>query len=428
MRVLQVSRIFPPLLTAQAIAVAKSACSLHDAGAHVDVACGRAFKQFKIAPWKYATPYTTIRIEDPGYRMRSIIRALLVNPIFPPTPWALEAGGTLASASQPNAYDVVFATFGPVGSLQAAVAIAKKKRLPLVLEFNDPFPYVLQEALFEDKDYLVRLYRRWYTESWMRTLMSATNAYVVPSSRMKKSLVSYLESRGWAKTPVEVIPHMGWGRDGGPSGPAKAKLVISHLGAFYSRRKGGKELFIRCALPVVRALEQVLKEDREIADSLEVRFVGGLDAPSREYVAAKGLDRHVTVEPPVDYATSLEKMHEADVLLLLEEEMLSSPFLPAKFADYVITRKPILSLSPLDSEVGDIMGNHFGVLANIHSVQSVVEHIRRIWHTWKQGALDTLRVPESVAREFGSEVIGRKYLDVFEVACRGSATAESMRK
>lgn len=421
MRILQVSRIFPPLLTAQAIAVAKSAAALQEVGAGVHILCGTAFKQFREAPWSFPSPYTETRVSVAGYRLDTVARAFLDSPFapfFPPTPWALEAARKFSPSSHPENYDVIFATFGPVDSLQAALRIAEQRNLPLVLEFNDPFPYSLQEVLFEDKDYWVRLYRQKYTETWMRALLPRTSLFIVPSSRMKMSLVTYLVARGYAGKPVEVVPHIGWGRDGGPARKANAKVVISHLGSFYSRRKGGKEHFIRSALPFLRALVRVIKEVPDIANSLEVRFVGGLDVPSREFVSRNALENLVVVEPPVDYAASLEKMHEADVLLLLGEEIPASPFLPIKFADYVITRKPMLALCPLDSEVADIMGRRFGVVADIHSLDSMAEQIKHVWRTWMRGALDTLRVPEEISQEFGSKAIGRRYLDAFEIAIR----------
>lgn len=89
-----------------------------------------------------------------------------------------------------------------------------------------------------------------------------------------------------------------------------------------------------------------------------------------------GLDKFVKFNEPLPYYAALKKMTQYDVLMILEAKMEKSIFLPSKITDYAQLNKPILSLSPSISEVGNVLQRYGGgIIANTVSLDDIYEKI-----------------------------------------------------
>ena len=57
---------------------------------------------------------------------------------------------------------------------------------------------------------------------------------------------------------------------------------------------------------------------------------------------------------PISYIKSLEKMQQADILLIIDAAFEKSVFLPSKLIDYLGSKTPILGISP-DGTTKDLL-------------------------------------------------------------------------
>jgi hypothetical protein len=133
-----------------------------------------------------------------------------------------------------------------------------------------------------------------------------------------------------------------------PSVPeTRGKCRIVHTGSFYP----GK----REPLAFLDAVAEIAREGG-IGGQLEVVFVGhaseGLIARTRQL----GLEGIVGFRGRSLYVDSLAAANSADLLLLLDAPAENSVFLPSKLADYLMVRKPILGLTPLNGASAEVLG------------------------------------------------------------------------
>lgn len=118
------------------------------------------------------------------------------------------------------------------------------------------------------------------------------------------------------------------------------------------------------------------------------------------------LHKFVTFIKPLPYYLAIKKMVQYDVLMIIEAKMGKSIFLPSKITDYVQLKKPILSLSPSVSEVGNLLNkNNGGIVANNASVDDIYE---------KLCLLDDLKSKNKL-NELIKNTTLHKYLDVENV-------------
>jgi hypothetical protein len=98
---------------------------------------------------------------------------------------------------------------------------------------------------------------------------------------------------------------------------------------------------------VFAALNAVLERRPDLAGSIELELVGPVAADMLATPAASrlpaGLLRHV---PHVTYVESLEKMYDADILLLIEADVPYRLFVPSKISDYLGADRPIVGVAP----------------------------------------------------------------------------------
>ena len=118
-----------------------------------------------------------------------------------------------------------------------------------------------------------------------------------------------------------------------PSRPPSEVLSIVYTGTIYAGFRDPSVLFAAMAL---------LGERRS---RVEVVFYGPLENDIRLQAERHGVWDRVSVRPSVPYRQSLERQAAADVLLLLQHNLISDEGnIPAKFFEYLGARRPILLL------------------------------------------------------------------------------------
>lgn len=125
--------------------------------------------------------------------------------------------------------------------------------------------------------------------------------------------------------------------------PSRAKLLndkvtLRSLGTLFGRRT---------PRPLFLALGRLLKRRPDLQEALSLELIGFvepgmLDGPAAAALPT-GMVRH---RPTVPYGESLALMYDADLLLVIEADVVATPFVPSKVTDYMGADTPIVGIAP----------------------------------------------------------------------------------
>lgn len=117
------------------------------------------------------------------------------------------------------------------------------------------------------------------------------------------------------------------------------KLTISHLGRLYGLRKIDS---------LIDALIKLKQEIPNLENMLLINQYSEIQKEDVKKIKQHGLENIFIINPKVNYQQSLEVMCNSDVLLLcdtiMENEKIQ-PYLPSKIIEYLLLKKPILTIS-----------------------------------------------------------------------------------
>ena len=342
-RILLFSYAFPPMQTQMVPVVIKPMAALARLGYDIDVLCPEPFSPYlgqDTSLDNYVTAHfqTITRLSPPddmlgkmwmrckrlrtipdlmGFMHRKALRTLLDMDLEP--------------------YDCII-TWSPFHSINLVMVDLKRQRpnLRWIAQFSDPWAGNPLE-------------RKWITKYWStkhESLTINTADHVIHSSKYTHEMMLRKYGTAYGKKAT-VIPH--------PYDenlfPKRAKwqnecVTIRYIGTLFERRSP-ENLF--------RALGKLLQRRPDLCNQICVELVGYTEPGMLKSPAVIALpDGMVIHTPNLPYMQSLEKMYDADILVLIEADVKKNLFVPSKFSDYMGAATPIICLiSPEGS--GEIM-------------------------------------------------------------------------
>lgn len=141
---------------------------------------------------------------------------------------------------------------------------------------------------------------------------------------------------------------------------------------------------VRSLEPIVLALNEIRKSSPHTLEKIHVRFIGHTPEEVRTLINNYYLYDTVTVEPSVDYLTSLKIMLETDWLIHIDayfdflDEPGGSIFFAGKLADYMGTDKPIFSLTGKGTPADIITRRAGGISLRQSAVSDIAEAFEEI--------------------------------------------------
>lgn len=225
--------------------------------------------------------------------------------------------------------DVVISFGEPMSDHLLGKKIAKHLRLPWVAHFSDPWA----DNPFRRRSKLS--YRR-NVKLEASVVKGATRLIFTANATRQLFADKYglLEARKMHVLPHSFEPSLYPDREPASEG----QIVARYLGNFYGRRT---------PFPLLRAVKRMQQADPNLHHRLRIEFIGAMPG----WLAHHPLIRRAPAEivrflPPVDYQTSLKRMVDSNLLLVIDAPAQASPFLPSKLIDYLGAARPILGITP----------------------------------------------------------------------------------
>lgn len=298
---------------------------------------------------------------------------------------ALRAGKNLMESDR---FDVIYSRACYHVSNMIGLGLKRFTGLPWVAYFSDPWvdnPYPTHWKL-------TRLQRKTRQRIEKAVIREADALIFV--TQQTADLVMNKYPAAW-RDKVHVIPH---GYDVEvletlvPPPPTSKKLRFVYTGTFYPG--------IRTPDGLLRGLE-LLNRRVPLNDQIEFVLIGSGAKMYEPAAREMGLDHLIEFREAVPFVESMQGASEADVLLLIDApNSASSVFLPSKLIDYLIFKKPILGLTPLQGAAADLLRRLECPVVAPDNVPAIAEAVAELFKLWQSGSLRVSAAFDQVAQEY----------------------------
>lgn len=352
--ILWVSYSFPPIIGAESIQSAGYAKYMVRRGWRCFVVTSKLTNALNINPTFQEVLKTVVlkRVSHPNGTVRNaakVINWLAVRLPGSCLDWLYPAYQEALRICQEKQVDAIHTWAQPQVDSLIGLLLKRVSKLPWISHISDLWigsPYATHTAL---PHHLVN--------SWLeKEVMSKADVIVFTANRTKQI---YEQRYPALANKFRYMPH-GFDPEliGEKNNNVKftvegmKPVVIGHLGSLYSKRTP------------VPFLERFFNYQPYQSWTKQVRFefVGHCDSAIEESMRPwiqKGL---VSIEPVVEYREGLQRLQQYDICLLLDALVdRGGVFMPSKLVEYIGAGKPILAVTPKESESRDIVLRAGGV-------------------------------------------------------------------
>jgi glycosyltransferase involved in cell wall biosynthesis len=268
--------------------------------------------------------------------------------------------------------------------------LRKKFNIKWIANWNDPSLSIWPEPYQE----VLPMWKKWLINRFTAEALFKADLNTFPSQLLKDHFANKFNN-----FKSEIIPHIMLSYSSNVTiDEDKMSLKICHSGNL-SLERDPENLFL------------ALKRNN-INNKLKIHLdILGVATPfALSLVEKHNLEKYVNFTKPMPYTLALKKMTEYDVLLILEAKMDKSIFLPSKIADYVTLNKPILSISPVISEIGVLINKYGGgLMANNIVVDNIYEKLVELMNLKLAGKLNEIVEKSKLNEYMGETIISSKF-------------------
>lgn len=400
-RVLLFSYAFPPIQVQMSPAVVKPMAAFARYGFHVDVLCAEPFSVFLRSDHSllsYVKEHfdTVTRLSPSEGLISKLRRYSRILSLVPDLMTVLQktAFETLMDMDLER-YEAVV-TWSPFHSINPVMVRLKKcrPRVRWVAQFSDPWAGNPLEW-----SRLTKVWNWWHEPNTVRAA-----DYIVHSSSYSRDLMMSRHPAALMKK-TGVIAHP-FEQELYPARPKteNERITMRYVGVLFGRRSPE---------PLFNALDRLFERRPKLRSELLIELVGPVPSEMLRTPAAQnlptGILKHV---PSVSYVESLEKMYDADILLLIDADTDHNLFVPSKLSDYMGASTPIVGIVP--------QGGSEDILKALKCWHARPDDIKGISHAL-ESAIDYVRTEsrspwcdEDYRQKFNSEAVAAHFINIID--------------
>lgn len=310
--------------------------------------------------------------------------------------WAFHAVDLALNMHQENKYDVVISRGLPDFAHLPALLFKQKAGVPWIANWNDPPLFLFPPP----HNIHMSTVAKYFNDSLIRDVIHKADILTFPSLRLKNHFFKYYaltnERQGF------VVPHVAL-----PCNlrtPLKNKeFILCHAGSLF-RERDPSVFFQGLALFLQKYKEAPIRFVNIGIESVEINKI----------VDEMGLSSRFITTGKKSYHETMAYLSKSDVLVIIEGKYTEGIFLPSKIADYVQTGKPILSISPQNSTINDIItAKGGGLVADCNSKESIAAALCELYAHWEKGSLNDKYGSHKLYNIFSPETIIGQYVNIF---------------
>ncbi len=273
-------------------------------------------------------------------------------------PFAYNKGKRILEAKNTNA---IYATIGPFTSAIAAYKLAKKFKLPLIIDYRDLWTGK------PDITYFSKWHKK-FSVNWERRILNFANNVIINTDFSRKKIQTLFPE---IQTSKFKVIYNGWDKNDFPNIKRKneKKLIFSYTGGFYGERT--PYFFLN-------VLKELL-EKKLLPDNIEFRFIGNYFKDIEKMLTNNRLRKVIKIVPQVSHKESIAHLLQSDFLLLFIAKRKSEIVLPAKIFEYLAAKKPILAMIPEKGEAANlILDNNAGLISEIDDEAAIKTNVLKM--------------------------------------------------
>ncbi|MCK4979205.1 MAG: glycosyltransferase, partial [Candidatus Delongbacteria bacterium] len=238
-------------------------------------------------------------------------------------PFVIKAGKKLFKR---NRYDAVMATIGPYTSGLAAYKLAKKNKLPLIIDYRDHWtlnPYITFFSKFH----------KIHSRKWESKILQFASVITVVSKTMKDDLITEFGKE--IRSKIKVV-YNGWDADDFSNFVIwkNEKLVIKYIGNFYGHRSSKY---------LIKALELLHSRD-QLTDDILIEFTGNYYAETVDHIVNSKVAYLIRINSQIEHKEAIKSLMNCDALLLFIASHKGKGVLTGKLFEYLRSGKEIFAM------------------------------------------------------------------------------------
>ena len=256
-----------------------------------------------------------------------------------------------------------------------------------VADFRDPwFKYLVPQ-----RSYLIPQ----KTDAWLgRSVVHRADAVIAVCQGVKQELIQSFGQEIAGK--IKIITN-GYSQDFFDAVPATReksdKFILAYVGSIYHRYD---------FRPFLKAVDELFAENPAFRQHLQLQIIGSLEETARKWFADAGCSDSIRLPGHFSYFAALQAMKQATVLLLYIMDNERGKNIPtSKLYEYLGSQRPILALSPQDSDAAKIIDRTgAGIIVSPADVTGIKKALSRLFEMWQSETLDAAFLEPEKRRNF----------------------------
>jgi hypothetical protein len=273
--------------------------------------------------------------------------------------------------------------------------------IPYYLNIHDPFPMHLYPEPYKS----AKTWINSILEKKFRIALEKSSGISFPSKLLMEQMAmtfTVINKKGF------VIPHIGTSLANLPILNLESNITLdsSKINILHA----GTLLGPRNPYFLLQAIAALNEENILFLEQVAFTFIGTVNKDLIDIIANSNLQnvRFTTIR--TSYQNSLDIMMQADALLVIEAIADFSPFLPGKLADIAFAEKPVIDLSPKNSELRRLLGNDYPYQCELNDVNTIKKVLYQFYLDFKNNKIDNniiVQLKSYVSIETNAKILSR---------------------
>ncbi|WP_439185736.1 glycosyltransferase [Carboxylicivirga taeanensis] len=299
--------------------------------------------------------------------------------------WAFKAYRLAMQLHKERPFDLIISrSISDHGHLPA-LKFKKATGIKWVANWNDP-PYFIFPPPYEIKSKIVSrfLYKR-----YLKDVAKRADINTFPSLRLYNYIQAKLKL--FSPTGNKILPHLNTSLKVNTKNKSKDIFKICHAGNLSKERS--PELFLA-------ALKRMTQKHPNII----CYIIGTENVDLKSKIEEFNLVSYITFTGAISYKETLEFLTSCNIGLLIEAQCDEGIFLPSKVSDYIYANLPILSISPKEGTLNDLINDYGGgILVDNTREGDIYKGLESLYLNWKDNLLEDY--PTQKLQEYYSDKV-----------------------